>query len=203
MKTQPIEARIYLDTETPTVSPEIALHGLEIVRDIAPWIRVHKEIGSISLGKQEYVNTDRQYWPRFDADITVVLSERRLVDDKDLKQDGSLNLRKLSRGVQHIGWAYHAHRAGSNRVALIQANSITRAENIVAHEVGHLLGVEQQHATGHCLCMNCVMNAFLPEHGRATRTFCDKDAELLYTNADRLRMYKSGRLALAANAKIF
>lgn len=205
-----LEAQIYVDSDTPNISVQPADHGIEIVREIAPWIRVNRGIGEIVLhtsNETTGINGDELRWPKLEGDLNIVLTKKPIIGDDQLGNDGQLNLRKLTQGLYYIGWNYNARRANGNRVALISVNAIQKPEHIVAHEIGHLFGVEPpahlKPANGHCIEMNCVMNAFLPEWGRKGRTFCDTEAEVLFNNADRLRMYKTGKLALLPNARIY
>jgi hypothetical protein len=203
MKNGSIEAQIYIDSDTPNLSTEPVEEGMAIVRTIAPWIRLNRRVGEIGFSEPDYISGEEIQWVKFDSDINIVLTEKRIVGGDQLHRDGKINVRKLNQGVQYIGWAYDKRRANSNRVALVNTSAIKNTHHVVAHEIAHLFGVEQPTYDAHCLAINCIMNAFLPEKGRKERTFCETDTELLHQNADRLRMYKAGKLALAPNARIY
>lgn len=205
-----LSAQIYVDTDTPNMSVGVAEHGLDIVREIAPWIKISGKIGEIALETSDYctgINGDTIRWPKLEGDLNIVLTKKPIIGSDQLNRDGRLNLRKLTQGLYYIGWHFNARRANGNRVALVSTPAIQMPEHIVAHEVGHLFGVEpqayMQSKNGHCIELNCVMNAFLPEWGKKQRTFCSAEASVLYENAQRLSMYKAGKLALAPNAKIY
>jgi hypothetical protein len=203
-QSNPLTAQIYVDSDTPNMSLSAAEHGIGIVAESVPWIDIMADIGQIVLSEHNFIVADDIRWPKLDADINIVLTKKHILGNEQIRHDGHPNLRMLKNNALHyIGWNYNAERASGNRVALVNTTAIQRPEYIVAHEFGHLLGVEPEPYRPHCIEMYCVMNAFLPEWGRKDREFCEGEKILLNRNAEKLTMYKMGELAIAPNAKIF
>ena len=201
-----LSAAIYHDDTSPDISIEPALLGIEIVNTITPWIRIEQDMRSQRVGRHnlDYISGDTVRWPRFNADLNIVLTTRRLVSDEDVQSDGRLNYKKLAYKDHLVGLAFSADRVNSKRVALVDISSIKRPEHIVAHELGHLLGIKGPIDDNlHCDSKRCLMSPMQFPYGKADRTFCECCREQLHDNSLKLRKAKSGIIAVAKNAKIF
>jgi hypothetical protein len=200
-----LTAMIYRDSITPDLSAECAVVGLNIVKEIAPWIRVEQAHRTIKLGRSDrnFVNVDSTPWPKPDADLSIVLTTRDIVERDDIRSYGNYALKKLPAHEQRVGMALQMSRVNSRRIAIINTASIRRPEHVVAHEVGHLFGVQLKATDNHCKDNSCLMSARQYEYGRAKRNFCLCCSNQLHDNSLRLRHAKSGKLGLAPNARIF
>lgn len=200
-----LSTEIFYDDVVPNLSAEPALAGIDIVKSIAPWLRIERGMNPVRVGRSDdtYISTDAAYWPRFSADLNIVLTNRRLVCDEDLHSDGRLNYKKLASKDHLIGAAFSRDRVYSNRVALVDSSSIRRPEHIVAHEIGHLLGIMGSVDDNlHCESRRCLMSPMQYAHGRADRAFCECCKQQLHDNSLKLRKAKAGRFAVF-NSKIF
>lgn len=80
MKSPYLTAEIYRDVINPELSIEPALHGIDIVRGVAPWIKVQKQSQWALDGVPDGpIDVDEVVWPQTDADIAIVLTRRTLL----------------------------------------------------------------------------------------------------------------------------
>jgi hypothetical protein len=73
-----LSAKVYRDEYCPEVSVDRATAGIEIVRTIAPWIKIEKESRSVRVAdsEREFIVGDKVAWPKLEADLNVVLTNR-------------------------------------------------------------------------------------------------------------------------------
>lgn len=195
-----LTAEIYRDAATPDLSIDPALSGLEIIRDIAPWIRIQKENGIALSGLPEGpIDVDEVPWPKVDADLTIVLTQRKLlgVQAVDHQRSQAVDLDFL--GVT-MTWLKPKFR----QVIVVDTSSIKRPEHIVAHEIGHAFGIDNattESSDMHCQDKKCLMYSLQYRYGRADRSFCECCSEQLHVNSQALRRTKVRQLALGTVKK--
>lgn len=199
-----LSAKVYQDSFSPDLPVERAIAGIEIVKTIAPWIRIERTQRAVTVGgtRRDFIVADTLAWPRLDADLNVVLTNRPLVRDGDVLQTGGLDHKRLATQEETVGLAFHFSRVGSKRIALVNTRSIRRYEHTVAHELGHLLGVKGKNDDQHCGQKTCLMYPLLRPYGRVDRIFCECCSGQLEDNSRALRKAKAGRFVLG-NTKIF
>lgn len=200
-----LSAQVYVDSIEPAISTECFYDGLGIVRSLAPWIRFEKTERSITISKPErdYVVADRESWNSVSSDINVVLTNRHIAWSKDVEPNGGYSIGKLDSSQQMIGLAQYMQRANGKRVAIIKTNAISRPEFLVAHEVGHLFGVQLHAENMHCESKKCLMFPGFFAKSKVEKAFCDCCSNQLLQNSAKLRHVKSGKLSMSPNAKIF
>jgi len=126
-----------------------------------------RRIRLVNNAEQTYVDFNNVRWPRFAADVNIVLSQRAIL------QDG--------RGIPLHERDAQAHRGPSGisqfggNVALIDTDKTTAVRSAAAHEFGHLYGLKKDgvNADGnslHCAVRSCVMRPYV---NQVPRSFMD------------------------------
>lgn len=194
-----LTAEIYRDAYSPELSIEPAIYGIDIVKSIAPWIKVNRqEKIAFDNNATGPIDVDEAFWPDSDADIAIVLTRRDLhnvvSNDHMLGQTARLDFIGVT-----MTWLKPRYR----QIVAVNTGGIKRPEHIVAHEIGHVLGVESKNGPveTHCPDKKCLMYPLHFPFGRADRKFCDCCSEQLHDNSLTLRKAKPGRFAMR-NSKI-
>lgn len=195
-----LAAEVYRDACSPELSVDPALHGIDIVKSIAPWITIRDQ-NKIACDDvlDGPIDVDETFWPETDADIAIVLTRREL-----LNASSRGYVRSQTSPSDYIGVTLTWFKPRYRQVVVVNTRSIRRPEHVVAHEIGHVLGVEgtSQQGDAHCSDKKCLMYPVLPPFGRADRTFCECCSQQVHDNSLTLRKAKSGRFAVLGSKRL-
>lgn len=195
MRERFLSAEIYYDEATRGVSAEPALEGIEIVKGITPWIKVVNTYAPVGLGHESsgVLNVDEATWPKTDADITIVVTGRELVET-----DTATSQHAQSTNLDYLGWTLTWLKPKPRRVAVVNTGHTRRPEHIVAHEIGHIFDVADEKEGLHCQDKQCLMFPMQYPYGKADRTFCECCSLQLFENSQARRRAKTGKFMLRA-----
>lgn len=196
MVDQHLTAEIYRDALTPEMSIEPALHGIDIIHSVTPWVRILSQDKFAFEGMPSApINVENTPWPDSEADIIVVLTRRPLLN----VIDSAAMTNRLS-DERHIGATLTWIEPRLEQVVITDVSSICRPEHIVAHELGHVMGVRTTSKQDelHCESRRCLMFSRQYVHGRADRTFCECCSQQIYDNSLLLRRSKVAKNGLFA-----
>lgn len=154
---RPLSVEIFRDEDSRHLSPEIAEHGIDNVDRIVRGIEIVRatRLFRMPVNAHGWVeSSNRVRWPKFPADLNVILTEKPIAAGPDSKTlgDGSLSVG----GVAHVD-----NTVDGLRVAIINT-TLPFADIAVAHETGHLLNLKNHGSTcdgeGHCVNDDCIMH---------------------------------------------
>ncbi len=193
MKEQALSAEIYCDAAAPDLSIEPALHGINIVKTIAPWIKVLDDCVTILDIEAEpnSIHVDEVVWPHAQSDIAIVLTKRKLLGVNAPEQR-----RSQTAEVDLLGVTLTWYEPRFRQIVVADTSSIRRPEHIIAHEIGHVLGVEgsSEHPDDlHCRDRRCLMYPLQYRTGKSDRSFCECCSQQIHDNSLALRRAKTRR----------
>lgn len=197
MKERPLSAMVYRDAMFPDTSTESAFLGLEYLQQFVPDVAIKYETRTVrpAMWNPNFLNVDSLSWSRLPADLNIVVTERHLVQDCQVKSDGSLK-RRAKNHEEILGYAFGLDNLSSNKVAIVDTTRIQKPEFVVAHEIGHLIGAKNDEDALHCLDEACLMfKTFSGED--AEKPFCEDCSDDLISKAALFKERKLGRLAIA------
>lgn len=143
---------IFSDADNLPSSAEVALEGVAKVIAIAGRIDVIDERRKIRLSYKpgEDMADQNIRWPNFRADYNLVLTERIFSSEADRAQG------------RHVTGRAHL-RVDKPQVAVVSTSASNFADEVVAHEFGHMLGLKNPLGNGllegltHCEKPSCIM----------------------------------------------
>lgn len=180
MSRRSLSVEIFRDINTPDVSIDAAVEGLEAVRGIVGSLEIVARNGLLRLTQHEsdIIRTDQLPALDIRTDFGLILTGRPIVMPSAWQ-------RPIHEGNITVGLTVHPDQA--NDYALIDAARTRSLKNSTMHEAGHLLGIPNRgkHFDGGCHCRRgrCLMHAEL----RLTQTdYCNKCKKQLARSAERL-----------------
>lgn len=188
-----VSVEIFRDSSRKKLSTEAAEAGIDIVRQIATGVKIMKTTRLLTIAKSEqgFVDMAKIRWPKFDADLNVIVTDRPIFPpDMDRSDPTDDWLQAYLSGV--MGISQRLPGLGSTRVAVIDTQISSSTENVTAHEVGHLLNLKKQGETwdneSHCSTQECTMR---PRLGGGEE-FCNECTQQLGQSAFYFQKAKAG-----------
>jgi hypothetical protein len=154
MRTLSIE--IFRDIETPGISIDAAIEGLEEVRGIIGSLVIVARNGLLRLSKpdKDIIRTNKIPPLDIETDFGIILTGRRIIMPSKKRLP-------ISKGNITVGLTVHT-KQGSD-FALIDALNSRSVRGSTMHEKGHLLGIpnggEDFDGFCHCRRRDCVMHS--------------------------------------------
>jgi len=121
---------------------QINSNPFEVIRDTRK-LRITNDASSP-------VNFDGIHWPRLEADYSIILTDK-------------LILNKNSHNQTYGAAVRYADRNLINGIAMVRTD-VTQPELVSAHEVGHLMGIQypkDSERNSHCQSPYCVMHEYV------------------------------------------
>lgn len=151
---------IYEDIYSENIEIEQAFEGVKLIQQITNAVKTEKQIRTVSpfAKNPNYINVDRVAWPDMSGDLNVVLTNRLIIENTDILDNGKVRKKALKNGNITVGYSLSNDRLGSLKVALINTLQMKRTDLVVAHEIGHLVGVAFEDENKlHCDTKSCIM----------------------------------------------
>jgi hypothetical protein len=159
MNREDISVEIFRDAGSRDVSIDAATDGVDRIRRITTGIEIVRATKLLKLTNDDQatlIKPARIRWPKFEADMNIVLTQRTLFLPPDNHSDTDIDSR--GHGVRHFGVAMNA---SGKKIAMIDAASPDFPELVVAHEIGHMFNLKKNGQTwdsrSHCVHDTCVM----------------------------------------------
>lgn len=205
-----LSVEIFRDSLTPHIPTASIEHGIELLAEIAPNIRLESSVRTMRIPNSEesYIRADMFKPPRISADLGIVVTGRILAREEDLDANGELVKDFNKKTLTTVGLAYNKSEITSRKIALICIGpefNEPSADTITEHETAHLLNVkndgESHDGHGHCIDTSCILSAVIepitnarPSRGKKrTQSFCGECSEQVFRNASILRDIKAGK----------
>jgi len=220
-----ISVEVFRDRDARNLSTESAEAGVDIVRQITTGIEIIRTTGLITIAnpKGDDFDMEKIRWPRFEADLNIVVTNRPLYDpDRDKNTTATANV-LTGRKTTLVGNSLYVPGVGTGRVAVIDTSRSGSPVHVAAHETGHLLKLKSSgdswNFKGHCIDPECLMQsgekletvteykplsslkAWLgckPErtvtYKSLVEDFCDECTEQLDRNAHYYQLAKAGEM---------
>lgn len=192
-----LTAKVYIDNATPNIDPQPAFQSFDLIAEHAPLVPMD-EVSRLTVAPAhtEYLTVDQQEWPRVEADINIILTERDLVLSKQVTPTGRLRQRGHIKGNSYDYYVGYSLVEAKRRMAFVQTANISCPEITAAHEIGHMIGVLEGDELAHCLDQSCIMTETLDET-RKNWNFCNDCSEEMEFNYERLLAIKHERSLVA------
>ncbi|MEO7904299.1 MAG: hypothetical protein ABIR91_00735 [Candidatus Saccharimonadales bacterium] len=153
MSNSEISVEVYRDVECRDAPVDAAESGVDLISRITTGIQIVRasRLLRIAPSDSDVVNIDKIRWPKFDADLNVVLTERPICAN-----GGTV--------AYKYGVSVRDERAGSLRVAVVDINHPDFPDVVAAHELGHLFSLKKSGESwdndGHCKLPSCLMQQY-------------------------------------------
>lgn len=151
-----LSVEVLRDIETPDVSIDAIVWGLEKTRYIAPSLEIIARNGMLRVNAEgtDHINTGNLPLYVFNADLNIIVTGRPIIVPERLRAD------ELPRGKDYIGTSLPHGR--DKPFALIDGARSNSPANTAMHELGHLLKFPNRgrNFDGNCHCKigGCVMH---------------------------------------------
>ena len=169
-----------------------SIDNLKFAEQYAPSLNILPRPLEVSLGAiaNSHINIDSISIPRLTSDIAVIVTKRLLVQTPDVTTRGTVRSKFMDSSERNIGFALHA-----NRAAIIDIEIADRPGETMAHEIGHLIGV-QAFSDGvlgiHCDQDICIMAAY-NDPTIEQSSFCEDCSDEMLVKSEQLAMKLSRR----------
>lgn len=170
---QGITIEVFREPAVPQSEVLYALEGISLVHGVSNAIELTKDSRTLHLKSDPaWVNTDKIRWPKFSANINIVLTNKALQNNKELESvetgDNLAVSNHLGRAIGKLGLL------SMSSVLLVSTQDPESIVSTTAHEIGHAVGLKRKgeyfDGFGHCMSTECLMFPFDTTQTTTVRT---------------------------------
>jgi hypothetical protein len=158
MKSDNISVEIFRDVDGRDMSIEAAVEGVERIRHVTTGIEIVRATKLLKIVNNgaDRVQPNKIRWPKFEADMNIILTERSLFLPRESEPSESSDMYD-----NHISPLGIALKYGDKKIAVVDTVTPDFPELIAAHEIGHMFNLKKNGATWdsdvHCVSDGCMM----------------------------------------------
>jgi hypothetical protein len=176
--------------------------GVQATNDIVGNLQIIRDSELVSVvdgyGFDSCIAVDYVQWPRFSADLNIIVTNRRLLCEQEASLFDYLQSGARKVGILAVGIAYTHPEVG--RIAIVKMDELGDRAATTSHEIGHLYNLKNQGGKHdndhelHCRDKKCTMyyeqrddrSRYRRGEFVGTQHFCNECAEQLAQNAFHL-----------------